>query len=276
MKLPERIKEVTISKYQSKGPFPPLGFVNIEEGNDGAGNNYGLYWEIGKEDNFPIICWFDHDEGKLEPSFPNLSSFIRWSKMEDKTEFEFNEDEELFFPYHNRAKLLNKRKNHEEAINYLEHSLQMFREYTPSWYLLNLQYLKTEKIEKLTKYFPEIMKSNWIFGEPEIKEVKFMNEAIAYLKSSNDPIIKKFEKLRFENSWRTGLKLNFNVLKEIISEYHEQNDYLAALKLKQNYGYAMFYQNEDTKAKYNFNFEEWQLEFEEYSRKYLNERKYSS
>lgn len=276
MKTPKVINEITISQFQYKGPLPPLGFVSIDEGNDGAGNNYGMYWEIGKEDQFPIICWFDHDEGKLEPVFPSLASFIRWYKLNDKNTFELNEDEELFFPYYNKARLLNKRKNHEEAIKYLEYSISLFGEHTRSWYLLNLQYLKTNNKAKLHEFFPCILNSNWAFGAPEIKEIKFMNETISMFENSTDPIIKLYKKLNFTNDWKNGLKLEFPVLKEIIAEYHNQGNHLSVLKLKQNYGYAMFYQNHETIKKNNFDFEEWQIEFEEYSQKYLKERKYSS
>lgn len=275
MKITEEIKRLTISKNQSRGPAPPLGFVEVDEGNDGAGNNYGLYWEIGKEDKAPVVCWFDHDEYKLEVSFSNLSSFVRWVEIENKDDFKLGEEEEIFYPYYNRARLLDRRKKHEEAIKYLEHSVGMFGEYVPSWYLLSLQYLKTENIDQLNRCFPEILKANWAFGEPEEKSVEFMNEAVSHLNNSDDPIVKYYKKLKFENNWKTGLKFDFTVFKKIISEYHEQNDYLSVLKLKQNYGYAMLMQNKETIAKNSFVLEAWQNEFEEYSRLYLNERKYN-
>jgi hypothetical protein len=274
MNIPKSIKEITISNFQYGGPLPPLGFVNIEEGGDGAGNNYGLYWEIGKEDKPPIICWFDHDEGVLEPSFPTLSSFLRWHKLEDKADFSFKEGEDLFFPYFNQAKLLNKKQKHEEAIQYLEHSVQLFGEHAGSWYLLNLQYLKTNDLKKLKKYFPEILKANWACGAPSNKQIKFMNEVIPLLGDSDDPILKLYNKLNLENGWKDGLRLNYNVLKEIIAKYHAQGDYISALKLKQNHAYSLFYRGSEILMEHNFNFENWQTEYDAYSKKYLVDRKY--
>lgn len=274
MKTPPCITEVTISPYQSKGPLPPLGFVEMEEGNDGAGNNYGLYWQMGKEDYYPMVCWFDHDAGQLEPRFPTLSSFIRWNNLDDKDTFEFEGEEDLFFPYYNKARLLNKRKKHEEAIEYLEYALHLFGEYTRSWYLVNLQFLKTNDIHRLTKYFPKILTSTWAFGAPEHKEVNFMKDSIALLEPSTDPIINLYNQLHLENNWKSGLQLNFDVLKEIIAEYHHQKDFLSALKLKQNLGYTMFYQNSQIIKEHNFDNNTWQAELEDYSRTYLNDRRY--
>lgn len=45
VKIPETIEKVVISKNQFKGPFPPLRFVNIEEGNDGTGNNINVLYD---------------------------------------------------------------------------------------------------------------------------------------------------------------------------------------------------------------------------------------
>ena len=45
MKIPETIEKVVISKNQLKGPFPLLGFVNIEEGNDETGNNINVLYD---------------------------------------------------------------------------------------------------------------------------------------------------------------------------------------------------------------------------------------
>ncbi len=274
MKIPKLIDQITISEIQTKGPFPPLGFIYFDEASDNSIFSYGLYWEIGKEDREPIICSFDPDEGKLEPSFPSLDSFIQWHKKKQKEEDQFLVEGEFFFGNFNRAKLLNRRKKHEEAIKCLENSNNLFGEFADSWYLLNLQYWKIGNIESLTQKFPEILKSSWIFGSPLTKAISFMNEVIPKLNKTNDPIINLFNQLKFENSWQNGLNFNFDVLKEIIKQYHDLGEYESALKLMQNYGYTMMFQSKEIKSKFQFNLQEWELEFADYAKKYLHDRIY--
>src|SRR3569623_2125838 len=78
MKLPDNIYKITIEKPTGIAVFPPNGFIDFEEGDDGGGDNYGLYWAIGKENEEPIVCHKNHEESLLIPQFPNLDSFLKW------------------------------------------------------------------------------------------------------------------------------------------------------------------------------------------------------
>ena len=90
MTLPEKIKEVSIYSEIEIGGYPPNGFLQFTEASLGNGDNFGFYWEFGKEDKEPVICEMIHDEGIIVPRFSNLNKFLDWYKLND---YDWGEEE---------------------------------------------------------------------------------------------------------------------------------------------------------------------------------------
>ncbi len=274
MKLPENINKVTLLNENDFGAILPLGFVMFEEGNDFTGNYFGLYWGVGTEDKAPIVCWFDHEEGVLNPEFPNLDCFLRWLDCEDKDDFEFLDDEELFLPYFNRGKVLARKNKSEEAIKYLEYSIKLFDEYSDSWYYLSKEYQKTNQSDSYIASAIASIKSNWFFGFPTQKAIDNLKGLEDDASFQSEPIFKYRETLGLGNSFSTGVTVDFEKLKQCISEYHELKDYKSSAILNQNYAYMMMYEKDEIQQKHNFDLISWQKDFEEYCKTYLNIRNY--
>jgi hypothetical protein len=138
MKLPAGVEKITLLKRDISGLFPPIGFWEIEEANDGAGDHYGLYWELGKENNEPIICQMRHEENRLTPEFPSLNYFLIAHEKDNwqPTDALGLDDATFFMNLYQKAKVLTKQGNIEDTVQRLEQSVAIFGEYSDSWTLL--------------------------------------------------------------------------------------------------------------------------------------------
>lgn len=275
MKLPENIDNVTISQSHDYSIFPPIGFIEIEEANDGAGDNYGLYWELGKESEEPVIFSKRHEEYLLIPEFLNLDSFLNWYEETQGQESPVLnlKDTSFFINLYNRAKVLTKTGKIEEAIIALEKSTELFGEYSDSWALLAENYYKVNELEKADSAALISIISNYVFGFPSKKAIEHFYKIDTSGKLKNNPLVKRRDGLLSGGDFTNPFRVNYDKLLEAISEFRELKDYKSALILEQNYGYLMCLEKNDIKAKYNFNDDEWSEYFKNEILYFYPERK---
>ena len=259
MKLPDNINNVTISKFQDYWIFPPIGFIEIEEANDGAGDNYGLYWQLGKENEEPIICSKRHEEFLLIPEFLNLDSFLNWYEETQGQEAPAHNlrDTTFFINLYTRSKVFTKTGKTDEAIQALEKSTQLFGEYSDSWALLGENYYKINEQEKADSSILNSIISNYVFGLPSKKSIELFNNIDTLGELKNNPLVKRRNGLLSGGDFSNPFTINYDKLLEAISEFKELKDYKSALILEQNYGYLMYLENREVKDKYNFKESEW-------------------
>jgi len=262
MTLPENVNKVTRTNSKCR-IFPPVGFLEFEEANDGAGDNYGLYWEFGKENSEPIICSKRHEEFLLIPEFSNLDSFLGWFEETggQKCPSLDLKDTSFYINLFLRSKVSSKNGKIVEAIKALEKSIELFAEYSDSWTLLAENYYKTNDIEKGDLASVNSIITNYAFGLPSKKCIEQFNKIDSSGKLKNNPLLKRQDSLLQGGDYLNPFVINYDQLIEAINEFKELKDYRSALILEQNYGYLMHLEQSDVKIKYNFEDEKWSAYF---------------
>ncbi|WP_207422804.1 tetratricopeptide repeat protein [Desertivirga brevis] len=264
MKLPIDIHNVTLVNNSGNNYLiPPLGFMEIEEGNGGYGDCYGLYWQLGKEDKEPIVCEFQHEEDLLDPVFPNLSAFISWYNDTDGQEgppINLN-DKNYFLSLYMKAKVSAKNGRSEEAIERLEASVSLFSEYSDSWSLLAEQYYKLGNIIKAEECVVNSILSNWMFGIPSKKLVELFHQLKAVGQLAGSPLVNLSKDLVKYGDYSRPIIINYAKLKEAISLFETTGDNRASLLLSQNYAYLLSSEKKEIKEANSFDLNSWLTEF---------------
>lgn len=269
MKQPDNIDKVTIVNVQDFSIFPPIGFTEIEEGNNGAGDNYGLYWALGIEEEEPIVCQKLHEEFLLVPEFSNLDSFLAWygNQQEKDSAFVNLSKKRFFLDLYNKAKVLTRNGKTVEAIQILEESTALFTEYSDSWTLLADNYYKNSEIEKAEFASINSVISNYVFGLPSKKAIEQFDRIDPLGKYKDHPLVKRKDGLISGGSYSSPFTVDYDGILVAVTEFKELGDHRSALILAQNYGYLMSLENSEIKKRYNFNRTQWADAF---SKKLLN------
>ncbi len=264
MKLPKEIYQVTLKEDRYwTGIFPPLGYIEFEEGNDGGGDYYGLYWQWGKEQQEPIVCQLRHEEALLVPAYPDLNAFLASDQQLGKQFFdEKGLDNKTFFlmPFQ-KAKVLARNGQVSQAIERLQISVELFAEYSDSWTLLSEQLRKQGNILQAQQAALQAIKSNWAFGLPSQKAIAQFEVIDENGPLSGDPLVKRKAGLLTGGTYNNPFKVDVEQLLACIEAYKDVNDVLSAMLLEQNYGYWMYLQDEQTKIKFGFETEKWRQAF---------------
>ncbi len=261
MKLPERIKEVTIRGNLETGAYPPNGFLEFDEAALGNGDAFGLYWEFGKEQQEPIVCEIQHDEGVMVPCFSSLDKFLEWYELNG---YSFGEEEiddpDFFTMFMVSGNEFLRQNNPEAAVAEYEKAVQSFSEASEPWFKLSSQQQRIGQTFEAQKSLINSILSNWSIEFPSANAVRFLNRIKPVDELSLHPLIKN----------GTSLSLNFGgkkenndylVIRDIITELRETGDIRNSLKLEQNYGYMMRWETHSFQERYNFNYSDWKEKF---------------
>lgn len=275
MKLPNNIDKVTLSESADFWIFPPIGFLEIKEADNGTGDNYGLYWELGKENDEPIICSKRHEEFLLFPEFVNLKSFLAWYEETEGQESPRIDlkDTTFFLNLFNKSKVLTKTGKTDEAIQTLEKSIQLFGEYCDSWTLLAENYYKVNEFEKSENASLNSIITNYTFGLPSKKSIEQFNRIDPGGNLKDNPLVKRKDGLLLSGDFANPFSVDYGKLLEAIEEFTEIGDLKTALLLEQNYGYLMSFEQVETKQKYKFNDSDWSTNFKDKILTYYPDRK---
>lgn len=263
MKLPNNIDKITLLEIDDFMIFPPLGFREIEEAVNNAGDSYGLYWELEKENEEPIICNKRHEEFLLVPEFVNLNSFLIWYEETDgqKSPRIDLKEKTFFLNLYSKSRVLTKEGKTAEAIEILEKSIQLFGEYCDSWTLLSENYYKINKLDKAETAALNSIITNYIFGLPSKKCIEQFNKINPNGILKNNPLVKRKDSLLIGGDFANPFTISYEKLIEAIEEFSAIGDLKSATLLEQNYGYLMSLEKEAIKLKYSFNEMEWSINF---------------
>ncbi|MGV3541044.1 MAG: hypothetical protein ACO1OQ_14610 [Rufibacter sp.] len=274
MKFPTEIKDVSLVEPRENYIIPPFGFVEIEEGNGGYGDFYGLYWELGKENTDPIVSEFNHEEALLTPVFPNLSEFIKWYNETDGQEApRVNQNDKSFFMnLFLKAKISVKNGRTEEAIQRLEDSVYLFGEYSDSWTLLAEQYYNVGHVAQAEESGLKSILSNWMFGLPSKKALQLFDKIDENGHLKDNPLVKLRNGLFKAGNFTKPFVVNYPLLREAVQALEELGDYKNALLLSQNYAYLLCTESEEIQEENGLDIYAWIEEFKKKLEKHFPER----
>jgi tetratricopeptide (TPR) repeat protein len=258
MKIPQDINGFTISN-DTHGLFPPLGYLTIDKTSDGGGDDLGLYWEIGKENDLPIVCSLRHEESLLVAEFKDFKSFKDWFEEtggQESSAMNLN-DNDFFISLTNKGKVLTKNGKSEEAIQKLEKAVSLFGEFSETWYWLAENYYKTGQKDKADKALLNSIMSNYFFGLPSQKCIDKFNEMTPSEELKEHPVIKRKTDLIQGGDFKTPFSMSYALVGEIVEELKEGKDYRTALLMQQNYGLLMASESEEVIGRHSFNIDTW-------------------
>lgn len=232
MKLPHDFQLINLVPDLEPGVYP-LNFAPFEEGNNGAGDYYGLYWPLGQEQQEPFICGYEHDYDSLTAEYRNLTEFLA-----DQRATPSLGDESFFVNPYLKAKLLARKGLLHEAIAKLQVSISLFGEYAASWSLL-AQLLQRNQQPGAADAGRQAMLANWSFGIPGFACFELFRKLPVPVEFTEDPLFRYRESLFELSSPSASLQVNFPELWRVIEDYKSQQDSLAATQLLRNYGYLL-------------------------------------
>ena len=256
MKLPQGFSTDIFRKDEEyKRPYPPLGFYPINVADLGNGDQFGLYWAIGREEEEPLVAETYHDDGTLQPHF---SSWARFQEYQEQFKEEFpltpTIEEDPLSPLaclHAAREALTS-QSFEVAIFHLEIALTILPEYTDALCLLHRQYRRLQRNEDAIKIVIQAIISPSCFGRitPDIFQW-FSKQREASLDIKRNPLWQNREKLTMRFG---GTKHNddYLILKEAIDFYLEETDWISAMTLMQTYAGYMYWETISFQERYGF------------------------
>ncbi|MCF8716441.1 tetratricopeptide repeat protein [Joostella atrarenae] len=270
MRLPRKINEISTDLKIEVGVYPPNGFLQFNEASLGNGDYFGLYWEFGKENKEPIVCEMIHDEGIIEPKFSSLDKFLEWYELND---FDWGEEEiedESFYDFYlDKGNEYLKQNNPEKAIEFYKKSTDSFGELSENWFKLASQLKRVGNEKEFQESIINSILSNWAIEFPSQNALRMLKTLNPIEELENHPLIKNRENIEFNFGGKKENK-DYIILNEIIKELHEIGDINRALLMEQNYALKMYWETSSFQERYNFNIDEWRKEFEQKTKKRIN------
>ncbi|MEM6801162.1 MAG: hypothetical protein AAF696_07140 [Bacteroidota bacterium] len=269
MRLPENIHKVSLNPRLEIGPFPPNGFQPFDEASLGNGDYFGLYWELGKEDQAPIICEMIHDEGIITPRFSKLDIFLDWYELNDHAWGEEEvSDEKFVLNFLAKGNEELKRNNPEKAIEFYKKSTESFGELSEPWFKLASQEKRLGNEVAFQKSIINTILSNWAIEFPSQNALRLLKSLNPIEELKHHPLIINRDKLELDFGGRKENE-TYVVLGEIIHALREMGELNKALLLEQNYALMMQWETTSFQERYKFNLEEWKRAFEQKTKKRL-------
>lgn len=112
----------------------------------GNGDNYGLYWPIGREEGEPLVVETVHDAGGLVPAFSSLDRFLALTSGLDEADHAewptFDDDPMAPHALYQAARAALERQDFETATAHLQAAVELLPEYTAALSLLMTMYIR--------------------------------------------------------------------------------------------------------------------------------------
>lgn len=242
-------------------PYPPLGFCAFREHELGNGDEFGLYWPIGREDFEPIVAETHHDEWSVKPFFSTLGRFLVAAGDEDDDSLiespDLSVDPDSPTACLSAAREAIKAGNVESAIQLLGRAVVFVPEYTDAQAVLSSQYRRIGKLDAAIKTAIQAIISPPCFGNCPKQLVQWLGrQAAGPPEVEADPIWKNRMRLTFQFG---GAKENddYVVLRDAIDHYLGEAAFIPAMTLMQTYCQLMYAETVSFRERYRFNVEEF-------------------
>jgi len=264
MKKPANIDKLSPHSIEyALGPYPPLGFVPVSDAELGNGDYYGLYWPIGKENEYPVVCDMFHDEGSIKLAFSSTEKFLEWLDINDWERGENDVSDEDFAPFHYQtAKTLLSNNDVEGAIESLNQAISSFSEDSDYWFSLSSQLKRVGDHEASAIAAVNAFVSNWSFSFPSAGVLRILQNKSVLEMMPSDPVVKRAGSLTM-NYGGEKENSNYALLRDCIEEYLTLGDNIKAITLYQNFAYMMSSETTSFQERNKFDLSEWRNEFSE-------------
>jgi len=256
MKVPENIEDLGVDFSPYQYPHLPLGFHPLGVSELGNGDVFGLYWPIGKEDHFPIVCETIHDEYSLNPIFGNVDSFAKQAREHDFRWFEAEPDDEAPIKVYQTARQRQKPDVADEALKLLKILAERFPEYGEANNLRTQILRRLGNVDQMTRAAISTFISPPCFGGADDKTIylfKSVDTAPANIRKN--PLFVR----RKELDWKFGGKktnVTYEILIDSLSYFEDIEDYVSASSLAQAYVQRISSETDSFQDRYKFDLQD--------------------
>lgn len=261
MKLPESAADLGFASGWPTGAYPPPGFAPFYGCDLGNGDLFGLYWPTGRENDEPVVCEMSHDDWTLMPSF---SSYEKWLEWADANNGEWGEeevdDDDFVLSHMEAARNALKASKPQVAITFLEKACISLPDFGEPWALLASQRKRVGDLggaEEAALKAAQL--SSWVFGASGMHTLRLIQQDGAF---ARDPLVGRRDLVSAKTG---GVKENpiYDALRACIVEYREQGQYIPAITLLYNFGYAMCRETTSFQERNGFQPDAWRAEYDE-------------
>lgn len=258
MLLPVDYSRITPLVYDSYDELKGLSVVEFDEGNDGGGDGFYLYWPLGREQAEPFVCLFRHEEHILTVPYRRLADFLA-----DFTTGESNLSDESFFYFsYAQAKLRFKKGQPEQTIEILLDCVSPFPDFSDAWSLLAAAYQMIDHYADAAVAVRKAILSAWQFGMPSAQCVTVFQSVTVPSHLAHDPLFKNREDLFQAGTHRQAFQLDYARLWSIAQRYIELEDIESAVRVTQNYGYALHRAPQSQRVALQFSTNQWEADLQ--------------
>ncbi|AWH16487.1 hypothetical protein C1922_03650 [Stenotrophomonas sp. ZAC14D2_NAIMI4_7] len=265
MRAPHLLHGLTLDSAPCAGPYPPQGFWPIAEGALGNGDQFGLYWPLGREAEPPVVCEMFHDEGRMVFRHSSLDVFAQWL---DAGGAEEDDDEggaphghavpdaESPLPLIERAQRHVQAAEPAQAVTQLQEACSRFPELQRAWAMLAGQQMRLGQHAAAQAAARAAILANWAFGIPEPGVLRILRAADA----GGDPVLVMAQQMGFAFG---GAKTNpdYALMQACIDQCWQVGDTLAALRVSQNRCYALSSETVSFQQREGFDLDSWRRDF---------------
>lgn len=245
----------------ARGPYPPAGFLPVNDAALGNGDYYGLYWPLGRENDEPIVCDMYHDEGRIVPVFSGVTMFLAWldangGERGDESVADPQSGPALF----DRARPCIARGDVQEAIVLLQQACGAVPDMTDWWLALAGQLRRSGAQEQGIEAALQAYRCNWSFGVAAEPVLRFIRAGRNLASFAHDPIVQRSLELDagFGGTKENG---NYRLLQECISEYFARDEPGKALQLHHNRAFMLASETVAFQERHGFDLQAWRTEF---------------
>ncbi len=261
MKRPKSAADLNFMSGWRTGAYPPPGFAPFGGCDLGNGDFFGLYWPTGHENEEPIVCEMSHDDRTLMPSFSSYEKWLEWADANDWEWGEIEVDDEDFVLSHMEAATNAIKANQPQvAIPFLEKACKSLPDFGAPWALLASQRKRLGDLEGAeAAALKAAQLASWVFEGSEMQSLRLIRQDGPF---AHDPLVRRRDLVCAK---RGGVKENllYDALRECIAEYREQGQYIPAITLLCNFGYAMEQETISFQERSGFVPAAWKAEYDE-------------
>ncbi len=267
MRQPANLHRASLLDCNYEHPYPPLGFRPFRECDLGNGDEYGLYWPIGREGEEPIVAETQHDGHAMDPAFSCLDRFLQRADANGTGRWvgqpAHDEDPDSPAVRVERARQAAREQAPERAATELRAALLRLPEYGAASALLCNQYRRLQQTSAAIEAALQSLISPPCFGGADAKVLHWLARQDECPPSlADDPIWEARTRLRFRFG---GTKTNddYPILLGAIKDYIARGQGMRACTLMQCYAELMWFETVSFRERYGFHAPEfiaWEIE----------------
>lgn len=244
-----------------RGPYPPAGFLPVNDAALGNGDYFGLYWPLGRENDEPIVCDMYHDEGRVVPAFSSVAVFLAWLDANDGERGDADvADPESGQGLFEHARPCIARGDVQQAIVLLRQACRAVPDMGDWWLALAGQLRRAGEQEQGIEAALQAYRCNWAFGLAVDPVLRFVRAGRNLASLADDPIVQRSLDLG-AGFGGTKENRNYRLLQECISEYFARGEPLKALQLHHNRAFMLASETVAFQERHGFDLQVWQTEF---------------